>query len=510
MGHIFISYSRKDEEYVNRLVESLENEGFEVWIDRALLTGDTWTQVINHKIDTCDAFVVVMTDSSKESKWVNREVLYALQEGKKIFPLLLQGKLWMLLQDFNYFKVTDGLTPDRKFFKDIEKTVPRSEAWLKSQREAAEKAAREKSRLQAEKLERQKAEKEKNDREESGRKRKEKGLREKQVREGREEAKRVTEKKEEKPVAVKPKSGGQIVYWFGGFIILVFGAIFFSRLTNSLKPEPTLVIKPSQVFTTSTKTETSTPSTTPSPEPTLTYTVTSTSTPVPSRITDSKGVPMALVPAGNFIMGSKNGDVDEVSVHEVYLNDFYIDIFEVTNALYNVCISDGVCGVPNSGYYQYSDYSDHPVVNVTWAQADQYCKWRGGYLPTEAQWEKTARGGDERTYPWGEEVDCSKANYRTCVGNTAKIGSYESGKSPYGVYDLAGNVWEWVADWYDDNYYQYSPSSNPLGPTSGKYRVIRGGSWSFRIDDLPAYNRRESDPDSDRNTIGFRCAKDVP
>lgn len=209
-------------------------------------------------------------------------------------------------------------------------------------------------------------------------------------------------------------------------------------------------------------------------------------------------------------MGSKNGDVDEVSVHEVYLNDFYIDIFEVTNALYNVCISDGVCDVPNSGYYQYSDYSDHPVVNVTWAQADQYCKWRGGYLPTEAQWEKAARGGDERTYPWGEEVDCTKANYRTCVGNTAKIGSYESGKSPYGVYDLAGNVWEWVADWYDDNYYQYSPSSNPLGPTSGKYRVIRGGSWSFRIDDLPAYNRRESDPDSDRNTIGFRCAKDVP
>lgn len=121
MGHIFISYSRKDEQYVNKLVEALENEGFDVWIDRELLTGDTWIQVINHKIDTCDAFVIVMTENSKESTWVRREVLYAIQEGKKIFPLLLQGKLWMYLQDFNFFKVINESIPDRKFFKDIEK-----------------------------------------------------------------------------------------------------------------------------------------------------------------------------------------------------------------------------------------------------------------------------------------------------------------------------------------------------------------------------------------------------
>ena len=152
MGHIFISYSRKDEEYVTKLVESLENEGFEVWIDRELLTGDTWTQVINHKIDTCDAFVIVMTDESQKSNWVRREVLYAIQEGKKIFPLLLQGKLWMLLQDFNYFKVTNGLIPDRKFFNDMERFVPRSEVWLETQREMAkaQKEATAKARQKAE------------------------------------------------------------------------------------------------------------------------------------------------------------------------------------------------------------------------------------------------------------------------------------------------------------------------------------------------------------------------
>lgn len=140
MGHIFISYSRKDEEYVNKLVAAIENEGFDVWIDRELLTGDKWIKTINHQIDTCDAFVIVMTDDSSRSQWVQREVLYAIQEGKRIFPLLLQGKLWMLLQDFNYFQVTDASIPSKKFFKDIEKIVPRSEVWLATQRETIEKA----------------------------------------------------------------------------------------------------------------------------------------------------------------------------------------------------------------------------------------------------------------------------------------------------------------------------------------------------------------------------------
>jgi len=195
----------------------------------------------------------------------------------------------------------------------------------------------------------------------------------------------------------------------------------------------------------------------------------------------------------------------------VYLDDFYIDIYEVTNAFYMECIDIGVCSEPVYWvYYREKFYTDHPVVYVTWAQADLFCKWRDGNLPTEAQWEKAARGVDGRTYPWGEEINCSKANYRSCnKTDTDEVGSYESGKSPYGIYDLAGNVWEWTADWYEDNYYQYSPLMNPLGPTSGIYRVMRGGAWSYRDDDLRTYNRRSGNVDGARNVIGFRCAKSV-
>ncbi|MCB9112042.1 MAG: toll/interleukin-1 receptor domain-containing protein [Anaerolineales bacterium] len=214
MGHIFISYSRKDEEYVTKLVESLENEGFEVWIDRDLLTGDTWTQVINHKIDTCDAFVIVMTDESQKSNWVRREVLYAIQEGKKIFPLLLQGKLWMLLQDFNYFKVTNGLIPDRNFFNDMERFVPRSEAWLKTQREAVRKA---------EEFERQKAEKKKKkDREFVERKKKKKGLHDKQARDARAKEKFILEKKRREASNCKDK-----VRWSNCFLVRKFHCASF-------------------------------------------------------------------------------------------------------------------------------------------------------------------------------------------------------------------------------------------------------------------------------------------
>lgn len=519
MGHIFISYSRKDEEYVNRLVDALENEGFEVWIDRELLTGDTWTQVINHKIDTCDAFVVVMTDSSKGSKWVNREVLYALQEGKKIFPLLLQGKLWMLLQDFNYFKVIDGLIPDRKFFKDIEKTVPRSEAWLESQREAAEKAAHEKALLEAEKLERRKAEKEKKDREESERKQKqkEKEVREKQAREAREKTKHVTEKKGEKPIPVRSKTGGQFAYWFGGFIVLVLGIIFLSSLYNPTStPQPTPENTQTQTIATLVQ-DTVEPSVTITPRSTSTSANTPISTPLPTEITDAKGVPMVLVPAGEFLMGSDDFNTSEKPAHRVYLADFFIDKYETTNAEYTACVEAGVCDLPKElgsydrkSYYGNPAFDNYPVIHVDWDMSKTYCEWRGAQLPTEAQWEKAARGTDGRTYPWGEGINQYLANYGRNLRDTTAVGTYENGRSIFGAYDMTGNVHEWVADWYSETYYQNSPASNPLGPDSGVYRVVRGGSWAAPVEYLRISLRGWQIPDdTDMFGIGFRCAKDV-
>ena len=187
-------------------------------------------------------------------------------------------------------------------------------------------------------------------------------------------------------------------------------------------------------------------------------------------------------------MGSDNGTSDEKPVHTVYLDAFWIDQTEVTNKQYQACVDAGTCKPPSitssfthSDYYGNPEFDEYPVIYVNWDKAKWYCKvWAGGDLPTEAQWEKAARGTDERTYPWGEGIDCDKANYNgSCVGDTSPVRSYESGKSPYNAYDMAGNVWEWVNDYYQSNYYTMlgGNASNPFGPDSGQYRVLRGGSW---------------------------------
>jgi formylglycine-generating enzyme required for sulfatase activity len=228
------------------------------------------------------------------------------------------------------------------------------------------------------------------------------------------------------------------------------------------------------------------------------------------------GAEMRLIPAGEFTMGSENGASDEQPVHPIYLDDFYMDTYEVTNVLYANCVQGGGCTPPrdtssstNSSYYGNPQFDDYPVIHVDWNQARAYCEWRGGSLPTEAQWEKATRGTDERTYPWGEGIDCTKANYFGCIGGTTEVGSYEDGKSPYGIHDLAGNVREWVADWNDDNYYASSPSSNPLGPASGQARVQRGGAWNYNGNDLRASNRDRLDPGNSTANVGFRCAMDA-
>jgi eukaryotic-like serine/threonine-protein kinase len=231
--------------------------------------------------------------------------------------------------------------------------------------------------------------------------------------------------------------------------------------------------------------------------------------------------PMVHVPAGDFLMGSRSGDPqadrDEMPQHTVYLDAFSIDKYEVTNALYKSCVDAGKCQAPNptssytrSAYYGNPSFDNYPVVNVPWYEANAYCEWAGKRLPTEAQWEKAARGTDGRIYPWGNNWDATKLNAwisNPRAGDTAAVGSYPSGASPYGALDMAGNVWEWGADWYDPNYYSHSPTRNPPGPSSGQYKVLRGGSWASGMADVRAANRDWDGPSYLYGHLGFRCAK---
>jgi serine/threonine-protein kinase len=212
-----------------------------------------------------------------------------------------------------------------------------------------------------------------------------------------------------------------------------------------------------------------------------------------------------------------NNDFLDAPAHTVYLQNYYIDKYETTNAMYANCVNAGVCKEPTntrsstrSSYYGNPEFDNYPVIYVDWNMAKTYCEWKGKRLPTEAEWEKAARGTDGRAYPWSkgdQNINCGVANYNNCVGDTTKVGDYKSGTSPYGADDMAGNVWEWVNDWYGETYYQKSPLSNPLGPDSGALRALRGGSWDYAYNLTRSAYRYENSPAYTSYNVGFRCSR---
>ncbi len=225
----------------------------------------------------------------------------------------------------------------------------------------------------------------------------------------------------------------------------------------------------------------------------------------PKRIAGADGAPMVLVPAGEFIMGSNLGDSDEKPRRRVYLDAFYIDKYELTNERFQAA---GMRPDKDSG--SKFNGAKQPVVDVTWRQARDYCAKVGKRLPTEAEWEKAARGTDGRKYPWGASWDPDKAIWRKNSGlKTHSVDrSYNTHKSPYGAVDMAGNVWEWVQDRYGKDYYRNAPAKNPKGPSSGSARVLRGGSWYNKIaDSFRAAIRTWTKPENRHISTGFRCAK---
>lgn len=303
-------------------------------------------------------------------------------------------------------------------------------------------------------------------------------------------------------------------------------------------------------------------------KPTSTHTVTITPTPMQTRtltplpppayepidirVSEIDGMEMVYVPSGNFLMGYSDEDVESILMncgadcegftfeaeqpqHEVYLDSFWIDVTEVTNAMYasflnsegnrceggRECIEtyDSEMKISNGEWHPSSGYANHPVTGMTWQGAKTYCEWVGRRLPTEAEWEKAARGEDARRYPWGNEFNCNLLNTGNEGGDfrllgcddfdgTSPVGSFPDGASPYGALDMAGNVDEWVMDWYDKNYYSVSPAKNPLGPSFGEDRIVRGGSWyAFHFWEGTA-SRHPGWWDATAET-GFRCVLSI-
>jgi formylglycine-generating enzyme required for sulfatase activity len=227
---------------------------------------------------------------------------------------------------------------------------------------------------------------------------------------------------------------------------------------------------------------------------------------------------MVPIDAGEFMMGLASYDEVEKPEHKVRLSAYSIDAFEVSNSQYQRCVLSGAC--------EESAYADDPllglpsmpVVGVRWADAEKYCRFVGKQLPSEAEWERAARGTDGRLFPWGNEPDCKRGNFGMvgesdfgCLGkNPGRIvasGSYPDGRSPVGAYDMAGNVQEWVADWFLPDYYKTSEPQDPRGPSTGEYRVVRGGSFGSLSSFIETTDRKVMLPESYGAAVGFRCVK---
>lgn len=294
------------------------------------------------------------------------------------------------------------------------------------------------------------------------------------------------------------------------------------------------------------------------PAPTMVSTLTATSRPEPTKapataaptktleptnlpvlgigstlVSPRNGMTLVYVPPGEFLMGSADGDNDandnEKPQHRVHLDAFWMDRTEVTNAQYRQCVEAKACQSPSntrsvadSSYYGNGQYDTYPVIYVSWYAAQEYCQWVGGRLPTEAEWEKAARGTDGQKYPWGNQpvaghlldfcdrncpYDWKDISADDGYAGTAPVGNYPVGASPYGAWDMAGNVWEWVADRYSDRYYQSAPAQNPPGPDTGIYRVLKGGSWYGNARNARAADRLWKDAGYVNYNVGFRCAR---
>ncbi len=271
---------------------------------------------------------------------------------------------------------------------------------------------------------------------------------------------------------------------------------------------------------------------------TLTPTPKPSATPIPTpapHIDEKTQARMIFIPGGLFRMGNDAADPDEAPFHRVRLDPYFIDEKEVAVGQYALCVEEGDCSAPDrlgatlyQSYYSDPAFADYPVIFVSWNHAQDFCAWRGARLPTEAEWERAAgfdaQQGIRYVYPWGDEFDgellnfcdinCPNADrnidYDDGYGDTAPAGTFPEGRTPVNLFDMSGNVMEWVSDWYDADYYQYSTDTNPQGPLEGEFKALRGGSWLSGKDEVRVSGRSSFHPTVSRANLGFRCALTAP
>ena len=292
---------------------------------------------------------------------------------------------------------------------------------------------------------------------------------------------------------------GSIVFVFGSFFLMIIGFMSQSYDNKKAREEALAQLK---------KSEAETQGKAAPAVPKQDYSMYKT-------LVGEDGREMVQIPEGPFRMGGTEGDPDEAPEHQVYLSSFYIDKKEITQAEYEQFFKMTKRGKPFIPVFE-DDIAkitnrDLPAIGMSWPDAVAYCKWAGKRLPTEAEWEKAARGEGRRRYPWGEDLGTNRANLDGVEDGfkyLAPPGSFEAGRSPYGIYDMTGNVAEWVADTYDEHYYAKSPFRDPQGPSEGEHKVIRGGSWRETPHGARIAKRFQAKMWRTDSSIGFRCARD--
>lgn len=558
--NIFLSYRRDDSRgYTNAIYTLLElhypKESIFMDVD-TLVPGTDFVNALEKAVESCDIFLAVIGTSwvdvrdekgqrrlDNPEDFVRIEVAHALERGIPVIPVLVNGaqmpsseKLPDDLKDLarrHAFSIGDRLRLDvQRLIEVLDKTFEQLES--DSTGNAKEKETVSGARVGAESALKNEEEHlfEKRD-EDQGRAKKEvKGtiniLRKESLKDTEEQQALLNQKPAFK-ARHKTKSADQSVpaarknipvwVWIGGVVVVAaLGYGIFSGFP-SFRRQTTSATEAAQAVLRSTpaRTQTASPIETDS-QPAITPTAKNSMTPTPEPLAGAESINpinssvMVYVPSGEFIMGNDTGKPNESPEHSVYLDGFWIDKTEVTMGLYLLCVEDGSCHIPESQEHRLTDdaLANHPLVDITWKQANSYCHWAGGRLPTEAEWEKAARGTDGRIYPWGDEIDDGRANINNRLGGTSEVGSFPEGSSPYGLLDMAGNAAEYVADWYAAGYYLTSPSSNPAGPELGLERVIKGGSWISDGNSSTATWRGMVFPETNDQVVGsgygFRCA----